>query len=181
MNVATALAFTGATSKATAAILVVLQSVAGDARAVLGEDPAHFLKALLERDFGAVQFGGTLKNAVGKIGKVFLHAGDAEVQVHLVVIRSKVAVADRPIFSIAVAALGLEIVVGEPQRQASPDVCLATQAARPNPGVVGAGERILAFIDNDVLHVVGTADVAVEMLGFFKALGRREACGWCIR
>ena len=169
MNVAAAFAFTGAASKATAAILVVLQSVGGDARAVLGQDPAHFLHALLEGDLGAVQFGGALKYAVGKIRKVFLHPGDAEVQIHLVVVRSQIAVADGPIFSVPIAALGLEIVIGKPQRQTSPDVCLATQAARPDPGVVGAGEGILALIHNDVLDVVSAAYIAVKMLGLFKA------------
>ena len=181
MNVAAAFAFTGAASKATAAILVVLQPVGGDAGAVLGEHAAHFLQALLERDLGAVQFGGTLKYAVGKIGKIFLHAGDAEVQVHLVVIGSEVAVADGPVFTVTVAALGLEIVIGEPERQASPDICLAAQAARPHPRVVGAGEGIFALIDHDVLHVVGVADVAVKMLGLSQSPDRREDCGWCIR
>src|ERR1700730_428304 len=127
MNVAAALAFTRAASKAAAAVLVVLQPVGGDARAVLGQDPAHLLHALLEGDLGAVQFGGALKYAVGKIRKVFLHSGDAEVQVHLVVVRSQIAVADWPIFSIAIAALGLEIVIGKPKRQTAPAVCLATQ------------------------------------------------------
>ena len=46
MNVATAFAFTGAASQTTAAIFVVLQSVAGNAGAILGERPAHFLQAL---------------------------------------------------------------------------------------------------------------------------------------
>src|SRR6266852_6838453 len=125
VNVAPAFAFAGAASKATGAVLVVLQAVGGDARTILGQDPAHFLHALLEVELGAVQFGRTLKYAVGQIRKVFLYAGDAEVQIHLVIIRSEVAIADWPIFSVTIAALGFEIVVGKPQRQTSPDVRLA--------------------------------------------------------
>src|SRR5882724_2669312 len=174
MNITAAFAFTGAAAKATAAILVVLQSVAGDAGTILGEDTAHFLQALLEGDFGTVQLGGTLKYAVGKIRKVFLHPGDAEVQIYLVIVRSKIAIADGPIFSVTIAALCLEIVIGEPERQTSPDVRLATQAAGPNPGVIGAGEGIVALIDHDILDVVAVADIAVKMSGFFKT----RTVGW---
>ena len=168
MNVATTLAFAGSAAETTAAIFIVLQSVAGDACAVLRERPAHFLQALLEREFRTVELGRTLKNAVGKIGEVFLYARNAEIQIHLVVIRSEIAVADRPVFAESIPTLGLEIVVGKPERQTSPDIGLATQATRPNPGVVRAGEWIFTLIDHNILHIVGAADIAVKVLGLFK-------------
>src|SRR5438132_1417696 len=62
------------------------------------------------------------KYAVGKMRQVLLHAHDAEIQIHLVVVRGDVAIADRPIFAETVATLGLEVVVGEAQRQPSPDI-----------------------------------------------------------
>src|ERR1700730_626265 len=137
MNVTPAVPIAGAATEATAAILVVLQPVARDPSSVLRDHAIHFLQTLLECGFGAVQFGGTLKYAVRKIREVFLHPGDAQIQIHLVVVRGDVVVTDGPVFSISVAALGLEIIVGEPEREPPPDIRLAAQAARANPRVVG--------------------------------------------
>src|SRR5258708_27373811 len=46
MNVATALAFAGAATVTAAAIFVVLETVAGDARAILRQDAAYFCEAV---------------------------------------------------------------------------------------------------------------------------------------
>src|SRR5947209_15928930 len=106
--------------------------------------------------------------------KIFFHAGDAEILVDAIVIRGDVAVTDGPVFAVAVAILGFEIEIGEAKGQAAPDVGLAAEAARANPRVVGAGERILALIDGDIFQVIGAADVALEVPGLFiaGAIGR---------
>ncbi len=82
--------------------------------------------------------------------QIFLHAGDAEVQIDLVVVGCDVAVADGPIFAVAVAALGLEVVVGKAESEASPDIGFAAEAAGADPRVVGAGEGIVALVDHDI-------------------------------
>src|ERR1700730_9111658 len=169
MNIAAAFAVASTASITLAAIFVVLQAVAGNSRAVLRQHSAHLLQALLQRVLGAVQFRRALEYAVGKIREVFFHPGYAEVQINFVVIGSDIAVADRPILPVAISAFGLEIVVGEAQRQASPDVCFSAETACANPCIVRPGVGILSLVDNDVLHIVAVADIAVQMLGFFKA------------
>ena len=82
-------------------------------------------------------------------------ARDAEVEVHLVVIRRDVRVGDRPVLAVAVVALRLEVEVGEPEGEASPDVALAAQAARAHPGVLRARVRVVLLVHHDVLAVVG--------------------------
>ena len=52
---------------------------------------------------------------------------------------------------------GLEVVVGQPQRQAAPDVRLAAETPGADPGVVGAGIGMFLLVDDDVLRVVGAA------------------------
>ena len=125
MNIAAAFAITSAAAQATAAILVVLQAVGGNAGTVRGDDAAHLLEALFKSEFGAVQLGGALKDAVGKLRQVFLHARDTEVQIDLVVVGRDVAVTDRPVFAVAIVTLGFEIIIREAKREASPDICLA--------------------------------------------------------
>src|SRR5467141_91902 len=169
--VATALAFAGAAAITAAAIFVVLEAVGGDAGAILGHDAAHFGEAFLQSDFRAIQLGGALKDAVGKVGEIFFDAGDAEIEIDLVVVGSDVAVADGPIFAVAVAALGLEVVIGEAEGQASPNIGFSAETASADPGVVGAGEGIFAFVDHNIFYVVCVADVAAQMLGFFEASG----------
>src|SRR5712691_2693299 len=169
MDVATAFAFTCAAAVTAAAIFIVLEAVGGDASAILGEDAAHFGEAVFQGDFGAVQPGGALEDAVRKMRQIFFHAGDAEIEVDLVVVRGDVAVADGPILAVAVAALGLEVEVGKAKGEASPDVGLSAEATGADPGVVGAGKGILAFVNHYIFYVVAVADVAAQMLGFFRA------------
>src|SRR4029077_847355 len=132
----------------------------GDAGAILGEDAAHFGETVFEGDFGAIQLGRALEDAVGEVRKIFFYAGNAEVEIDLVVIGSDIAVADGPILAEAVAVFGFEVVVGEAESEASPDIGFTTEAAGANPGVVRAGERILALVDDDIFQVVAAADVA---------------------
>ena len=65
MNITATFALAGTTAVATAPILIVREPFAGNAGAILCERAAHFLEALLQRDFGAVQFLRALENAVG--------------------------------------------------------------------------------------------------------------------
>ena len=101
--------------------------------------------------------------------QVLLHAHDAEIQIHLVVVRGDVAIADRPIFAETVATLGLEVVVGEAQRQPSPDICFSAQTSRAHPRVVRARERILALVNNNIFDVIAVPDVAAKVPGLLKA------------
>src|SRR5690348_11962336 len=111
MDVAAAFALASAAPVAPAAIFVVLQPIAGDARAILRQHAPHGLNTLLQRQFSAIELGGPLKNTVRQIIQILFYAGDAEIQIHLVVVRRDVAVADRPVFAVSVAVLGLEVVV----------------------------------------------------------------------
>src|ERR1700722_2474644 len=169
VNVATAFAFASAAAETAAAIFIVLEAVGGDTGAILRQRAVQFrFESFLQRDFGAVQLGRALKDAVGEPLEAFFDAGDAEVEVDLVVVGREVAVADRPIFAEAVAVVGFEIVVGEAQREAAPDVGLAAKAAGADPGVVCAGVGIFAFVDGDVFYIVAVADVALEVFGAFE-------------
>src|ERR1700686_1651180 len=79
VNTATALSFASAAAITAAAIFIVLEAVAGDTSAILGQDAAHFREAFFQRNFRAVQLCRSLEDAVWKIRQIFLHAGDAEV------------------------------------------------------------------------------------------------------
>src|SRR6059036_2295173 len=96
-----------------------------------------------------------------------------KVEVDLVVIGRQVRVGDGPILAVAVMGFGLEVVVGQAEGQAAPDVGLAPQAADPHPGVTGAGVGVLFLVHQDVLDVVRappSADVRVHVLES-RALG----------
>ena len=85
---------------------------------------------------------------------------------------------DRPVLSVAVAALRLEVEVGEAQRQAPPDVGLSAQAAGAHPGIVAARVGVLFLVDDDVLRVVGAAPalhVRVDRRVFQASRIRRRA------
>src|SRR5260370_36779574 len=139
-EVGTGFGFGGVGAVTAAAIFVVLEAVGSHAGAILGKDAAHFGEAVFERDFGAIQLGGALKDAVGKMREIFFDAGDAEIEIELVVVRRDVAVADGPIFAVAVAAFGLEVVVRKAESEASPNVGLSAETTGTDPSVVGAGE-----------------------------------------
>src|SRR5579859_7707575 len=135
MNIATALALARSAAITTAAIFVVLQSIAGYTGAILGHHAAHLLQTLLQRQLRAIQFCRALENAVRQIRQILFHPSDAQIQINFVVVRFDVAVADWPIRAITVAILSLEIVIRKPQRQASPDIRLSPEASRADPGV----------------------------------------------
>ncbi len=78
----------------------------------------------------ALSFTGALKFAVGEPWEVFGMAGDAEIEIDLVVIRFDIGIGDGPVLTVAIAIFGFEIVIGKTQRQAAPDVCLAADGAR---------------------------------------------------
>src|SRR5277367_4908779 len=169
VNIASALALASAASITAAAIFIVFQAVGGNTSAILRQNPPHLLYALLERYLCAVQFRGPLKNAVGKVWKIFLYPCDAQVQIYFVVVRRDVAVADRPILTESVAVFGFEVVVGQAQREPPPDVGFASQAACAHPGIVRAGVRILALVNDNIFHIIAVSNIAFQMLRFFKA------------
>ena len=152
---------------AAAAVLVVLQAVGGDAGAIGGQHAPHFRQALAQFDLRGIQAHGALEQAVGQVGQVFLVARDAQIEIDLVVIGRDIRVGYGPVFTVAVARGGFEIVIREAQRQAAPDVGLAAQAARAHPGVLGAGVGMVLLVDHDVLGVIGAVavlDVRIDML-----------------
>ena len=156
----------GAAAEALAAVLV-LHAVGRDAGAVRRGDASHRLERLAQLDLARVHLVRALEEAVRQVRQPFLVAGDAEVGVDAVVVRLDVGVGDRPVLAVAVVRLRLEVVVGEAQREAPPDVRLAAEHARAHPGVVGAGVRVLLLVDEDVLHVVRaapSADVRPDVL-----------------
>jgi hypothetical protein len=149
-----------------AAVFVVLQTIRGHAGAVRSQDAAHFREPAAQLQLRRGQLDGTLENAVRQVRKILLVAGNAQVQIHLVVIRRDVRIGDRPILAVAVVRFGLEIVVGKPQRQATPNVGLASHAARAHPGVFGACVGMVLLVHYDVLAVirrVPSLDVALHV------------------
>ena len=155
-----------AAAEALASILVVFQPIGGDASAVRGQDPIHLSQRLAQRDFGGRKGVWPLKQTVRQMGKVLFHTRDAEIQIDLVVVRRDVGVRDRPVLTVAVVALTLEVVVRQPQRQASPDVRFAAEQSCAHPGVIRPGIRMILFLDDDVFAVVAAAptlDVGVDM------------------
>ena len=158
---------------ALAAILVVLDAIGGDARAIRREHAAHRRQLLSQRHLAGVELRGALEEAVGQMRQILLVAGDAEVAVDAVVIRLDVLVGDRPILAIAVMRLRLEVVVGQTQCETSPDVRLAAERACTHPRVRGAGVGMFLFVYENVLDVVGSSppsDVRVHVL--VRAVGR---------
>src|SRR2546429_9895346 len=117
----------GAPAVTLAPILVVLQPVGGDAGAIRRQDLSRLLQALAQLHLTPVELRGTLELAVRQVRQVLLDAGDAEVEVDLVVVRLQVRVGDGPVFAVAVVGLGLEVVVGQAEGQAAPDVGLRSE------------------------------------------------------
>ena len=150
-------AVAGAAAEAAAAVLVVLQAVGGDARAIRREHRARLRHRLPQHTSAALSRVGALELAVGQVGQALGMAGDPEVEVDLVVVGLEVGVRDRPVFAEAVVALRLEVVVGEAQGEPAPDVRLAAEDARAHPGVLRARVGMLLLVHDDVLRVVGAA------------------------
>ena len=150
-------AVAGPSAKASAAVLVVLQAVGGDPGAIGGEHAVRALHRLPQHHLRRVESRRALELAVGQVREALGVAGDAEVEVDLVVVGGDVGVGDGPVFAEAVAALRLEVVVGKTQGQPAPDVRLASQAAGSHPGVLGARVGVVLLVHHDVLRVVGAA------------------------
>ena len=92
VDIAPAPPLAGTPAVAPAPIPVVLQAVGSDAGAIGGQDPSCFLQALAQLHLTEVELRGTLKLAVRQVRQVLLDAGNAEVEVDLVVIRLQVGV-----------------------------------------------------------------------------------------
>ena len=150
-------AVAGSATEASAAVLVVLQAVGGDPGAIGREHAVRALHRLAQHHLRRVQPGRALELAVGQVLEALGVAGDAEVEVDLVVVGGDVGVGDGPVLAEAVAALRLEVVVGKAEGQAAPDVGLAPQAAGPHPGVLRARVGVVLLVHHDVLRVVGAA------------------------
>src|SRR5215475_8048821 len=71
-----------------------------------------------------------LKNSIRRAANALLGSGDADEAFDLVVIRSQVIVGDRPVGADTVASIGLEVIIGEAQRNAAVMVGPASE----NPG-----------------------------------------------
>ena len=112
---------------------------------------------LADLHLGGGQPGGPLEDRVGQVGQVLLHPGDAEVEVHLVVVGGHVGVGDRPVLAVAVVGLALEVVVREAEGEAAPDGGLAAEQARADPRVARPGVRVVLLVHHDVLAVVGSS------------------------
>ena len=156
MNVAAAdAAEAGAAPEAARAVLVVGEAFGGDAEAERSDHPAALLSEHVAHvHLGRVEAHRTLIDRVRQPRQVFRHAGDAEIAVDLVVVRSDVGVGDRPVHAVAVAARGLEVVVGEAERKAAPHVGPAAEHARAHPGEVGPGVGMILLVDEELLGVV---------------------------
>ena len=86
--------------------------------------------------------------------QVLLVAGNAEIEVDLVVVGLEVGVGNRPVFPIAVVRLALEVVVGKAEREAAPDVRFTTQESCAYPGVARARVRMVFLVHQNILDVV---------------------------
>src|SRR5579859_3913697 len=100
---------------------------------------------------------------------------------HLVVVRRDIAVVDGPVFAVLVAGFRLEVVVGEAQSEAAPNVGLAAEAARTHPRVIRSGIRILPLVYDDVFVVIAVTDVAVELLVLFESRSERRPANCVFR
>ena len=102
---------------------------------------------------------------VGKLRQLLARAAHADEVLHAVVVRLEVAVADGPVFAVAVAARRLELVVAEP-------VALARPAERPPADLTSADphERLAGRERVRVLVVVHEELVAVFVARVAEAL-----------
>ena len=145
----------GAAAVAARAVLVVREPVGGDAEAERRDDPALLLRQRAAHvGLGRVELDRPLVDRVRQPRQILGHAGNAEIAVDPVVVRRDVGVFDRPVVAVAVAARRLEVVVGQAQRKASPDVGLAAERARAHPREVGAGVGVVLLVDEELLGVV---------------------------
>ena len=157
VNVAAAgAAAAGAATEALAPILV-LHAIGRDAGAIGRQHTPHRRQTLAQRDLRRREFVGTLEQAVRQVRQVLIVTGNPEVRVDLVVVRLDVCIGNRPVLAVPVVRFSLEVVIRQPQRQTAPDVGLAAQQARADPGVARAGVRMILLVHQNVLDVVRSA------------------------
>src|SRR5205807_3998393 len=79
----------------------------------------QLVASLLDDPLVSARRGRGLKLSVGSILHAFLGAEDADEFLGLVVIRSQVFICDRPVETLAIAAVGLEIIGAHAQPDAT--------------------------------------------------------------
>ena len=133
-------------------------------RASVTVRPSFCFNAIAENLIPGSERHGRLELAVGQMLETFGHAGDSDVFFHHVVIGRDVAVADRPVFAIAIVGGGFEIPIAEAQGDAAPDVGAAAghaETAHPVKRFIGGrGVGLVVIVDEPVLRVF-VADVAI--------------------
>ena len=99
------------------------------------------LASLLDHQLVAAGLGRWQELAVGRVLNALVRAEDADQFFRLVVVRCQVVVSNRPVETLAVAAVRLEVVRTHAQRDASPVVGAAAEHARPPPHPLVARRR----------------------------------------
>src|SRR6185312_3116653 len=99
------------------------------------------------------------EDAIRKLRKTFLAAGDVEDRLNPVIERREIGVRDRPVVAETVVIFGFEFVIAEPPGCATPHESPAADAAYTNP-IVGIGRRIRIRI-----FLFVSPDVGVELIG----------------
>src|SRR5260370_2749533 len=99
----------------------------------------ELVAGLLDHQFGATRFGRRQKDAVGGAGNIFFRSENADVRLHLVVIRCEIFVSDGPVVPESIARCGLEIDGSKAECDAAPMIGAAADDARPKPLETGAG------------------------------------------
>src|SRR5947208_12573799 len=102
---------------------------------------AELLAGLLDHQLVAAGLGRRQELAVGRVLNPLVRAEHADQLFGLVVVRRQVVVSDRPVETLAVAAVRLEVVRTHAQRDASPVVGAPAEHARPPPHPLVARRR----------------------------------------
>src|SRR4051812_41132044 len=113
------------------------------------------LDSLLQLLLGAIQLPGREEIAVGKMREAELLTRDADEALDVSVPRRQVCVANRPVDTVAVAQIRLEIEIARAQAHATPDETSAAQLVTANPAeiLIAVGDvRVLAIVDEEVLR-----------------------------
>ena len=104
---------------------------------------------------------------VRKLFETFTRAADADETFHAIVVGRELCIADGPVFAVAVAAGGLEVVVTEP-------IALARPAERPPADLPAANphERLVGWKGVGILVIVDEKLMTVVIAGVAKPLHR---------
>ncbi len=167
----------------------------GTAMERLGEDgeasgdarDAELAASLLNQEVETTRRRRRLESAVRCILETFGRAVNADQFLGLVVIGREIIVSDRPVESLSVAAVRLEVVRPHAQRNAAPMVGSAAQSAGPEPPPIAArcaGVRLAAQVPAAVagikitVRLVGSGCAPVRSLvgphHHFRVLGGIE-------